>query len=184
MVLATKIIQAKRYAQAVFQIAQERQELDKWQLDLKKLTALTSIPEFVAVMDNPNFAFDDKTRLMGQQVTDVSSLALNLAYLLITRGNLNFISSIAFEYQSLLDNYRGIEMADVTTAVPLEGVRKSLLSKQLEALTGKIIAMNLKVDPEIIGGIIIRIAGKLIDGSTASRLTALKDELANAGSQN
>jgi F-type H+-transporting ATPase subunit delta len=178
--LATKIVQAKRYAQAVFEIAQERQELDKWQLDLKKYAALTAVPELVAVMDNPNFAFKDKTSFLSQRIKDVSPLALNLAYLLITRGKVNLFSSIAAEYQQLLDNYRGIDKADVTTAVPLEGGEKSLLTRQLEALTGKKIMMNLNVDPGIIGGIIIRIGGKIIDGSTVSRLAALKDELANA----
>jgi F-type H+-transporting ATPase subunit delta len=182
--LATKIIQAKRYARAIFEIAQEHRELDKWQSDLKKFSALTSIPEFVVVMDNPNFVFEDKRRLLVQQVKEVNPLALNLAYLLINCGNLNLISQIAAEYQSLLDNYRGIEKAEVTTAVPLEGAGKSLLSQHLEALTGKKIVMNLKVDPDIIGGIIIRTGGKLIDGSTASRLIALKDDLAKAGNYN
>jgi F-type H+-transporting ATPase subunit delta len=179
--LANKVIQAKRYAQAVFAIAQEHQELDKWQADLKKLGTLTAIPELVAVMDNPNLAFKDKTRLLGQQIRNVSPLALNLAYLLISRGKTNLLSAISSEYQCLLDSFRGIELADVTTAVPLEAGGKSVLTKHLEALTGKKIVMDLKVDPGIIGGIIIRTGGKLIDGSTTSRLTALKDKLANAG---
>ena len=179
--MATKIIQSKRYAQAIFIIAQERQELDKWQADLTRFAVLTAIPEFVAVMDNPNLKFEDKTRLLGQQIKNVSPLALNLAYLLISRGKMNLLSGIASEYQYLLDRYHGIETADVTTAVPLEAGGKSLLTQHLETLTGKKIVMNLKVDPDIIGGIIIRTGGNLLTAAPPAGLTALKDRLANIG---
>jgi F-type H+-transporting ATPase subunit delta len=178
--LATRIIQSKRYAQAVFNIALEHHELERWQADLKQFAILAAIPEFVAVMDNPNLAFEDKTRLLERQAGNIGPLALNLVYLLISRGKTNLLSGISSEYQRLLDSYHGIETAEVTTAVPLEAGGKSLLTQHLEALTGKKIVMNLKVDPDIIGGIIIRTGGKLIDGSTTSRLAALKDKLANA----
>ncbi len=179
--MATKVIQAKRYAQAIFEIARERNELDRWQTDLKKLSGMAKIFEFVTVMDNPNLAFQEKSRLLNLNIKDISPLALNLAYLLISHGKFYLLTSITSEYQRLLDSFRGIEMADVTTAVPLEAGGKSLLAKQLEELTGKKILMNLKVDPGIMGGIIIRTGGKLVDGSTSSRLAALREELAGAG---
>jgi F-type H+-transporting ATPase subunit delta len=181
MVLATKILQAKRYAQAIFEIAQERKETDKWQIDLQRAAALTGNPEFVAVMDNPRFSFEDKAKLLSRQIGDINPLVLNLAYLLITRGKFSLLSGVSSEYQQLLDSHRGIEKAEVTTAVPLDEGDKPLLTKRLEALSGKKIIMALNVDPKIIGGIIIRIGGKLIDGSTISRLAALNEELASAG---
>ena len=88
---------------------------------------------------------------------------------------------IADEYQQLLDSYRGIEQAEVTTAIPIDDEAKLKLGKCLGAIVGKKVVLKPEVDPSIIGGIIARIGGKLLDGSTRSKLAALKKELIGAG---
>ena len=179
--MATKILQAKRYAQAIFEIARERQEFDKWQTDLRKIVAPTKDIEFVGVMDNPRFSFGDKSRLLLSQVKDISPLALNLAHLLINKGKFSLIGDVSVAYQQLLDSYRGIEQAEVTTAVPLDEKERLRLAEHLGKLTGKKIIINPNLDPNILGGIIIKIGGKLIEGSTSGRLLALKSEIESAG---
>ena len=179
--MAGETTQAKRFARAVFEIAQERNEFEKWQSDLQKIALLADAGELAAVMENPKFSFAEKTRLLVTQLKDVNPKALNLLYVLINRGKFSLISDIDAEYQKLWDENRGIEKAEVTTAVPLEDEERKKLVSHLERITGKQIALTLKVDPDILGGVIARVGGKLIDGSTKSQLNFLKGELENAG---
>ena len=168
---------AKRYAQAVFQIAMERAELDRWQSDLKKIAGLGKDPAFTMLMESPRLHFEDKARLLSEQLRDINPLALNLVYLLVSKGGLRLVGKIADEYQRLLDSYNGIEQAEVITAIPLDDEEKLKLEKRLGAVMGKKIVIKSEVDSNLIGGIVARIGGKLLDGSTRARLEALKREL-------
>ena len=168
---------ARRYSQAVFQIALERDELDRWQSDLRKIASLSEDKSFTDFLENPKIHFSDKQKLLSEQFSDVNPLALNLVYLLLTRDSLGIISNIADEYQQLLDSYRGIEQARVITAIPLENEDKIKLEERLSALVGKKVVIKPEVNPSLIGGIVARIDGKLIDGSTRNRLETLKKQL-------
>lgn len=168
---------AKRYSQAVFEIALERKELDRWQSDLKKIASLREDATLVAWLKNPRFLFDIKAKFLSERLGDINPLALNLACLLVARGGLSMASDIADEYQRLLDSYRGIEQAEVTTAIPLDDEDKRILAERLSAITGKKVVLKSKVDSSIIGGVVARIGDKLLDGSTSSKLLALKREL-------
>ena len=91
------------------------------------------------------------------------------------------IGDIVDEYQRLLDSHRGIERAEVTAAVPLDDEDRQRLAEQLSAVTGKKVTVKAEVDPGLVGGFTARIGGKLLDGSTRSKLIALKRELAQGG---
>ena len=169
---------AGRYAQATFEIAREREELDKWQADLRQLVSLGEDTAVVAFLESPKVQLSDKARLLSEQLGDVNPLALNLIYLLISRGRLDMINNVANEYQRLFDSYHGIERAEVVTAVPLDKEDEKKLSDHLGALTGKKVIIEPEIDTGLIGGFVARIGGKLIDGSTHGQLQALKSELA------
>ncbi len=170
-------VTAKRHAQAVFQIAQERKELDRWQSDLESIAATLSQPELAALLENPKIRFEEKARLVEGTLPGVSQLALNLVYLLVTRGRVALAGDIADEYQRLLDAHRGIEHVEVTTAVPLEEEQEGKLAKRLSSLTGKKVTLSTRVDPAIVGGLVARIGDSLLDGSTHSKLAALRKSL-------
>jgi len=169
---------ARRYSQAVFNIARERNELDRWQSDLKKIATLTEDAKFVALLENPKVRFEEKAKLLSGWLGDINPLALNLVYLLVTRGRLGMVGDIADEYQRLLDSYRGIEQAEVTTAIPLDDEDRRKLEERLGAVVGKKVVVKPRVDPGVVGGIVARVGGKLLDGSTRARLMALKKALA------
>jgi len=174
-------VHALRYAQAVFEIALEKRELDRWQSDLRKLVSLGKDAALTTFLENPKIQFDDKSKLLSEQLKDINPLALNLVYLLAARGNLRSISDIADGYQALLDNYRGIETAEVISAIALEEEDKHKLVQHLSNIIGKKVALKTKVEPGLIGGVIARIGGKLMDGSTRSKLATLRKELVRAG---
>lgn len=170
---------ARRYSQAVFNIARERNELDKWQSDLRKIVTLGDDAKFIALLENPKVRFEDKAELLSKVLGEVNPLALNLVYLLVTKGRLGMVADIADEYRRLLDSYRGIEQAEVTTAIELDDEDRRRLEERLGAVVGKKVVVKPKVDPSVLGGVVARIGDKLLDGSTRSRLMALKKALAS-----
>ena len=178
--MASKV-QARRYAQAVFEIALETKELDRWQSDLRKMASLGESDALIAFLESPKVQLDDKARLLSEQLNSVNPLALNLVYLLAARGKLRSIGDIADGYQQLLNNYRGIETAEVVSATALNEEDKRRLAEHLSTIVGKKVALKTEVEPRLIGGVIARISGKLLDGSTRSKLEALRKELVRAG---
>ncbi len=173
---------ARRYAQAVFEIALEKKELEQWQSDMEKVATLVQDPAIKAVLENPKLVPGDRVRLLAERLQDVSPLALNLVRLLVTRGYLGMIAEIADDYRRLVDNYHGIEQAEVITAIPLDDEDKLKVAKYLGDVVGKKVVLKSSVDPGLVGGIMARIGDKLLDGSTRSKLAALKKELAGTGS--
>jgi len=170
----------RRYAQAVFEIALEKKELERWQTDLQKIVGAIGDETFLAAMESPKIKIDKKTELLKKRLGDINPLALNLVLMLINRGGVGMIGEIAGEYQRLLDDYHGVQTADVITAVSLGDKDKEKLAENIGVLLGTKVVLKSAVDPEILGGIIARVGGKLLDGSTRSKLAALKRELVGA----
>lgn len=168
---------AKRYAQAVFQIAREKGEFDKWQSDLKKITSLGEDAALSVLLENPKINFSEKVKLLSEGLNGINPLALNLVYLLVAKGNWSMVAEVADEYRHLLDSYRGIVEAEVITAVPLDDKDTEKLKQRLKAILDKEVVVRPAVDPGLVGGVLIRFDGKLLDGSTRSRLKALNREL-------
>jgi F-type H+-transporting ATPase subunit delta len=167
----------RRYAEAIFDIALQANELDRWQGDLQTIAALVSEAEIKAFLESPKLNFKDKTKLLSGHLEGINLLALNLVMLLINRRRLHLVAEIAVEFQRRLDSYRGVEHADVVTAVPLDKDETAKLSARLSQITGKKVLIEPEVDPRIIGGMVVRVGGKLLDGSTRAKLEALKREL-------
>jgi F-type H+-transporting ATPase subunit delta len=179
--LAANTLQAKRYAQAIFQIALQRKELELWQSDLNKIAAVERNVDMASAIDNPRFSFEKKSGLLKSQLKDISPLALNLAFILTNQGKFNLINEIVAAYQGLVDNYKGIDKAEIISAVPLDENEKSRLIAYLGSITGKKVVLVEKVDPSVVGGLIARAGGKIIDGSTHNQLALLRDNLSRAG---
>jgi F-type H+-transporting ATPase subunit delta len=172
--------QAKRYAQAVFEIAQSNKETDRWLSDLRKIAAIAQNADLAGAIDNPRFSLEQKTRLLKNQLRDIGPLAMNLVLILTSQGNFSLVGEIYYIYQGLIDSFKNIEKAEIITAVPLEESEKSRLVAYLETITSKKITLVERVDPDIIGGLVARVGGKIVDGSTLSQLAFLKNNLARA----
>jgi len=172
---------ARRYAQAVFEIALETKELDKWQSDLRKIVSVVGDAALVAFLESPKVHFEDKARLLSERLKGINPLALNLTLLLVTKGRLSIIGEIADEYQRRLNSYRGIEPAEVITAIPLDDEDKLKLTEHLGAIVGKKVVLKSEVNSALIAGFVARVGSKLLDGSTHSKLMILKKELTGMG---
>ncbi|MEE9199289.1 MAG: ATP synthase F1 subunit delta [Dehalococcoidia bacterium] len=172
---------AKRHAQAVFQIALERGELERWQEDLDTLSSVLEDAQFRAVMVSPRVRLDDKLELLRKQLSKVNPLTINLACLLVSKGRVAIAQGIAEEYRRMLNAHRGLETVEITTAVPLGARERQHISQRLSRATDKEIVLSASVGPEIIGGLVIKIGDQLIDGSTRSKLNEMRKALAEQG---
>ena len=168
---------ARRHAQAAFQIALEREELDLWRGDLERLSEALKEPLLFTFLESPRIHFEEKAMILRQGLEGLNPLVMNLALLLVSRGRLHLVSDMVLEYGRLVDEHRGIAHAEVTTAVPLEPDEKDKLVHRLGDLVGREIVLTTRVAPAIIGGLVARVGDKLIDGSTRSRLLALRESL-------
>ena len=174
-------VSAKRHAQAVFQIALEREELEQWLVDLEIIADRLKDPQLIALLENPKLHFSEKKNFLDTILAGINPLAMNLAYFLLTKNRLGILSDLVIEYQHLLDAYQGREQAEVITAIPLEGEEIERLRERLSEAISKEVVLNIKVDPDIIGGIVARIGDKLIDGSVRTKLEEMRKGLTQAG---
>ncbi len=169
---------AKRYAQAVLSLAKERGTLDAWHDDLGQLSALMSDEAAVSFFASPNASEERKLYMLDQVLVNGQPEAKNLARLLLERERLDDLPAIYQLFEDGIRAERGIVVAEVTTAEPLGTLEQALVKERLETMTGKHIELKLRVDPEIIGGIIARIGDVLLDGSVISQLRRLRARLA------
>jgi len=175
-----RVASAKRHAQAVFQIALEKKETEKWRSELKTIAATLGDPQLRAILEDPKVHLSEKENLIGKCLPGISQLALNFAYFLVAKQRLGILEQIVSEYERMADAHLGLEHAKVITAIPLDEEDKKKLSERLAAITGKKMVLTTEVDPAIIGGFVARVGDKLIDGSTKAKLEALKRTLVRA----
>ncbi len=169
----------RRYAQAIFEIAQRQNKIDDWMADLNNMAQTFDEPEVKRYFKNPESPRTLKrTFVQNVLAKNVSPAALNLAMLLVQHGREAYIDAIRTEYTRMVNRLRGIEIAQVTTAVPVDEAEKQQIQQRLSRITGKEVQVELRVDPSIIGGIVARVGDTLIDGSVATRLQALRKQLA------
>jgi F-type H+-transporting ATPase subunit delta len=170
---------AKRYAQAVFSLGKERGTLDAWQSDLALLSTIVSDGRTATFLTNPSVPAERKIAALESTLdATVQPETRNLAKLLIERDRTALAPEIAEIFADQLRAERGIAVAQVTTAERLTPDEQDLVRQKLETMTGKRIELAMKIDPEIIGGIIIRIGDQVIDGSVRNKLERLRSRLA------
>ncbi len=170
---------ARRYAEAIFEIARGQQKLDAWQNDLNKIAGLAADSQVIGLIENPRLHPDERLRLLKEYLVDVSDMAVNLAQLLVEKGLMRLAAKISAEYRGLVYSFRGIEPAEVITAIELADEDRQALLQRLSKMLDKKIILTARTDPAILGGIVVKVGGKLIDGSTRTKLQLLKQELAS-----
>ena len=170
---------AKRYAQAVFDIARENEQYDRWMADLQEMAAVLDEEEIATLLENPKVRLDNKSRLVRSRLAGVAPLALNLALLLASKDRFHLAGQIRDEYEKLLNDHLNVAVAEATTAVELSDSEQTKLAEQLGQLMGKRIVLRAKVDPAIGGGLLAKIGDKVIDGTIHTRLAILRDKLVN-----
>jgi F-type H+-transporting ATPase subunit delta len=171
---------AKRYARAAFELAVEAGEEEAWAEALRRMVAFFARDDVSVLLENPRMSVARKLQLVEAGLGDLPSLPLNLARLLVAQGRVKLAARVAEQLTLLLEERRGIVRARATTAVPMAEAVRASLAGRLRELTGRTVEMETEVDPSILGGIVVQIGDRLIDGSARARLRALKESLVGA----
>jgi F-type H+-transporting ATPase subunit delta len=171
---------AKRYASALYQLAQEKGEVERWQTDLQTMDEALQDGEFVAFLGMPKIRLSQKMSVIREGLPDIDPLVHNLLGILVSRGMVGILSSVREQYNGLVDQEHGRQRAHVISAVPLEAGHRDRLAKYLGELVGKEIELTTAVDASIVGGLVARVGDRLIDGSIRTKLQDLKKSLAES----
>lgn len=170
----------RRYAQAAFSLALENEGVDRWEADLQQAREILRDADVVALLSSPQVPESVKLDGVTTLLPDVAPLIRNLVSIMVLRGDILKFSRMLEAFTAMTDDSRGTARAEVVTAVPLDDRRKQRVAEGLAALVNRSqVILTERQDPEIVGGLIARVGDRLIDGSTRTRLRALRDELAS-----
>ena len=168
---------ARRYADAAFEIGRADGTLDTWERDLAALRDAIGDERLRGLVQHPAVPFAEKEKVLRRVAAGVAPEPLSLALLMIRRGRPGAIDAMVDRFGELVRRARGISLAEVRTARPLDEEQRTAIGKRLRTLTGDRIEMKEVVDKALIGGVSVRIGDRLYDASVRSRLERLRARL-------
>lgn len=167
----------RRYAEAAFQIAVRDDSIETWRRELE-LARATVTGELMSVLANPALPLEQRLAAAGGVFANLSQPVRNMIFLLVRRGRIEQLPRVVDEFIRLDDRRQGITHATATSAAPLTDLEVKALTARLEQMTGGRVALQTDVDASLLGGLIVRVGDRLIDGSVRGRLERLRNQLA------
>jgi F-type H+-transporting ATPase subunit delta len=169
---------ARRYAEAAFGVALRDDTVDAWRQELDAAATVIEEERVGRALANPSIPLE--TRLATAEETFgrlVGRQALNLIGLMLRRGRIQELPRLAAEFRRLDNERKGITRATATSASSLTRDEVDALTRRLEEFTGGHVELDVEVDPSLLGGLVVRVGDRLIDGSVRSRLERLRNQL-------
>jgi F-type H+-transporting ATPase subunit delta len=167
----------RRYAQAYFDLARQAKKVSERRKDLVRAVETLAHPEVADALANPRLSLSDRTRLALDLLDGVGEPARNLVRLLIERHRTGVLSELLEEYDALADRDSGVVRAEVVTAIPVDADLEKRIGRVLGEKLGAEVQTEVRQDPDIIGGLIIRIGDRVIDNSVRTHLEQLRAAL-------
>ena len=168
----------RRYAEAAFQLADRDGSIETWRRELEQAAAATD-GQLMAVLANPALPLDQRLQAADRVLADLSQSVRNTVLLLVRRGRIEQLPRVVAEFVRLDERRRGITHATATSAAPLTDLEVKALTARLEQMTGGRIALTTDIDEGLLGGLVVRVGDRLIDGSVRGRLERLRNQLAS-----
>ena len=170
---------AKRYGQALLQIGQEKDSIDRYQEDLKLVVdTIENSAELKDVLTSQTVSIDEKKNIVKQIFADkVDAMVLNLLFVVVDKNREESIDDIYNVFCALADEVRNIAYADVVSAYPLTEEQETALSAQLANMSGKTVKLNVSVDASLLAGLVVTFGDKVYDGTVGARLAGMKNKL-------
>ena len=170
------------YARALFQAAQDAGRVDAVAGDLGAIAgALDEVPELRAFLRNPQIDPAGKAEVLEKIAADADELVRNFVRLVAEKGRAGELQEIGAELDALVAQAQNRLSVELTTAHELSDADATSIVQQIEKASGRTVEATRTVDPDLIGGIVLRIGSHLADGSVRGRLERLRQELATAG---
>jgi F-type H+-transporting ATPase subunit delta len=168
----------RRYAEAAFEVADRDDTIARWRKELDQAASIASDDRVARILANPALPLEARREMAGKIFGKVvSPPVLNLITLMIRRGRIHGLPRLAAEFRRLDNARQGITLATATSAAPLTKGEVEALTKRMEQFTGGRIELEVQVDPSLLGGVVVRLGDRLIDGSVRGRLERLRNQL-------
>jgi F-type H+-transporting ATPase subunit delta len=166
---------ARQYAQAAYQHTTEG-----WLSDLNKVRdQLAAAPGLLESLDDVNLSFSERQARLDHVLPQGVRLDVrNFLYVLLREGHLGLLSDVIADLTRLLTRGPQTHGARVTSAAPLTPEEREAFRQRLQVAYGELVDIDYRVDASILGGAIVQVGDKVVDGSIAGKLNALRDRLA------
>lgn len=175
---------AGRYATALFELAEQQSAIDTVFSDLAGVSGLIDESDDLGrLVKNPMFTADDQTKAM-MAILDkgsVSDLTKKFIGLIIKNRRLFALPDVIKAYSALVDSHKGVMRGEVVSAHPLSDAQIAEIQKSLNAALGKDVELTTKVDPELLGGLVVKVGSRMVDTSLRTKLQSLKVAMKEAG---
>ncbi len=167
----------RRYAQALFELAVQRDRLEQWAADVTLMAEAMQDVDFNTFLKRSEVPLERKIAALSAVLPEIDPLVRNLGALLVARNAVALAGDVAVGFNRLLDDRLGRQPVEVTSAVELEAAELNRIRAFVADLIRKEVVVTARVDASILGGLIIQIGDRLMDGSTRARLEGLRRQL-------
>jgi len=176
---------AGRYASALFSLARESNATDQVAGSLDAFDRMIGeSADLERLVRSPVFSAEDQVKALGAVLdrAAITGIAANFVKLVASKRRLFSIRDMIATYHKLNDSYRGVARAEVTSAAPLSDAHVAALKESLKGVTGgKDVEVTAKVDPAIIGGLVVKLGSRMVDGSLKTKLNAIRTRMKEVG---
>ena len=173
-----------RYATALFELARDERSVDAVKADLDKFEAmLADSDDLKRLVRSPVFSADVQSKALAAVLdqADISGISANFLKVLTANRRLFAVGEVIRAFRALVAKFKGEATADVTVAESLSEKNLDALKSALKSVTGKDVALNMKVDPSIIGGLVVKLGSRMVDSSLRTKLNSIKHAMKEAG---
>ena len=173
-----------RYATALFELARDEKSVDAVKADLDRFEAiLADSADLKRLVLSPVFSADAQLKALAAVLdkAGITGIAANFLKVLTANRRLFAVGDVIRAFRTLVAKFRGEATADVTVAEQLNDKNLDALKAALKSVTGKDVALNVKVDPSIIGGLVVKLGSRMVDSSLRTKLNSIKNAMKEAG---
>jgi F-type H+-transporting ATPase subunit delta len=176
--MARRDTAARRYAEAAFEVALRDGTVEAWRSELESAASVVSDERIGRALADPAVALEERQAMADRILGPVASRpVLNLIGLMIRRGRIEQLPRVAADFRRLDNARQGITIATAISAAPLTPDELQAVTERLEQYTGGRVELETQVDPSLLGGIVVRVGDRMIDGSVRGRLERLRNQL-------
>jgi F-type H+-transporting ATPase subunit delta len=173
-----------RYATALFELARDEKSVDAILADLNQFDALLSdSADLKRLVRSPVFSAEVQMKALDAVMDKAGISGTSAKFLRVLTANrrLFAVSDVIRAFRALVANFKGEATAEVTVAEQLNDKNLDALKAALNTVTGKDVALNVKVDPSIIGGLVVKLGSRMVDSSLRTKLNSIKHAMKEAG---
>ena len=173
-----------RYATALFELARDEKSIDAVLLDLDNFNALLDdSADLRRLVRSPVFSADMQVKALSIVLdrAGITGISANFLKVLTANRRLFAVADVIRAFRALVARFKGEVGAEVTVAEPLSDKNLDALKDALQAVSGKDVTLNVKVDPSIIGGLVLKLGSRMVDSSLRTKLNSIKHAMKEAG---